>query len=183
MPLGWWAAGRYQGDYRRLLLNLRRHPQEEPIAALIRGMERPMVPPLASPRMVPVPSWKRRSNPLPALICQQAARQWRWARADLLRRSRPVLGQHHLNEFMRQENQKGSFTCLRRPSPMEARNQPVFLVDDILTTGATALNAAETLQRAGWQVQGLICLARTSFRRQGGLRDLGSRSVGSDTPG
>lgn len=182
-PLGWWAAGLYQGAYRRLLLELRRHPHQERIAALIQGMERPTAPPLTSPQLVPVPSWKRRANPLPTLIGQQAARQWRWAKADLLERSRPVLGQHHLNQSMRQDNQRGSFSCLRRPSRMEARKHPVFLVDDILTTGATALNAAETLQQAGWRVQGLICLARTPLRRQVGGRDLRSQGAGNGTPG
>jgi predicted amidophosphoribosyltransferase len=67
---------------------------------------------------------------------------------------------------MRHENQKGAFTCPRRAKPQEARHQPVFLVDDILTTGATALNAAAALDQAGWRVRGLICLARTPRLRK-----------------
>lgn len=120
-----------------------------------------MFPPGVAPLLVPVPGWKRRGNPLPGLTGQVAGRQWRWTSADLLRRSRPVLGQHHLNQAMRQENQRGAFTCLHRPRGREGRQHPVLLVDDILTTGATALSAAEALRAGGWRVHGLICLART----------------------
>ena len=37
----------------------------------------------------------------------------------------------------------------------------MFLVNDILTTGATACAAAEALAAAGYAVQGLLALART----------------------
>jgi adenine/guanine phosphoribosyltransferase-like PRPP-binding protein len=55
------------------------------------------------------------------------------------------------------------------------------LVDDILTSGATALAAAEALQQEGWRVQGLLCLARTPERRQ--VRDLEWVSRQGDRPG
>jgi predicted amidophosphoribosyltransferase len=166
VPLPWWSVGTYQGTYRRLLLELRRRPSTERMVALLREMEPPMFPPGVAPLLVPVPGWKRRGNPLPGLTGQVAGRQWRWTRADLLRRSRPVLGQHHLNQAMRQENQRGAFTCLRCPRGREGRQHPVLLVDDILTTGATALSAAEALRAGGWRVHGLICLARTPGPRR-----------------
>ena len=84
---------------------------------------------------------------------------------------------------MRQENQRGAFTCARRPHPKEARQQPVYLVDDILTTGATALNASMALQGAGWRVQGVICLARTPGDRQALSGVLRSQCRESDKPG
>lgn len=182
-PLPWWAAGYYQGAYRRVLLSLRHRPRPERVTALLRGMEPPSFPSEVSPLLVPVPSWKRRANPLPPLICQVGGRQWRWASANLLLRSRPVLGQHHLNRSMRQENQKGAFTCSRRAKRWEARQHPLVLVDDILTSGATALSAAETLRQAGWDVTGLICLARTPGERQAISGDLRSSGVQGDTPG
>jgi predicted amidophosphoribosyltransferase len=164
LPLPWWGVGTYQGAYRRLLLELRKRPHVERMAALLRLLEPPPFSPGLAPLLVPVPGWKRRANPLPALTGQLVGRQWRWANADLLRRSRPVLGQHHLNQAMRQENQRGAFTCQRRPRGREGRQHPVWLVDDILTTGATALSAAEALREGGWRVHGLICLARTPGR-------------------
>jgi len=182
-PLPWWAVGFFQGAYRQLLLNLRTYPRQERMAALLRQVEPPADPARVAPLLVPVPSWKRRGNPLPALMTQVAARQWRWGKVDLLRRSRPVLGQHHLNRVMRMENQKGAFTCHRRAQGVEERHQPVFLVDDILTSGATALSAAETLRQAGWRVHGLICLARTPSQRQVIGGDLRSDGGQGDTPG
>jgi predicted amidophosphoribosyltransferase len=40
----------------------------------------------------------------------------------------------------------------------------VLIVDDILTTGATATSAARCLAAAGWRVEGVLCLARTGAR-------------------
>ena len=94
-----------------------------------------------------------------------------------------MLGQHHLNRAMRRSNQKGAFTCTRAARPGEARRHPVLLVDDILTSGATALNAAMALRQAGWRVQGLICLARTPWQRKPAGGDLGSASRCGDRPG
>ena len=182
-PLPWWAAGLYMGAYRRMLLNLRQRPHQESIAALLKGVDPPSFPPQASPLLVPVPSWKKQANPLPELICRLAGKQWRWDSTALLQRSRPVLGQHHLNQAMRHENQRGAFTCPRRAKPKEARHHPVLLVDDILTTGATALNAATALKQAGWRVHGLICLARTPCRQNVSSGDLRLGSRKGDKPG
>ncbi|MFN9547765.1 MAG: ComF family protein [Cyanobacteriota bacterium] len=182
-PLPWWAVGSYHGAYRRLLLELRQRPHQERMAALLREMEPPSFPGRVAPLLVSVPSWKQRANPLPALMAQLAERRWQWAQADLLRRARPVLGQHHLNHVMRLENQRGSFNCQRQPRAGEARRHPVILVDDILTTGATALSAAETLKQAGWRVHGLICLARTPRHRKAVDGDLRFTGVQADTPG
>jgi predicted amidophosphoribosyltransferase len=182
-PLPWWAVGLYQGSYRQRLLDIRKDPRPERLAAFLRRIEPPFFSSTVSPLLVPIPSWKVRANPLPAMIGAEARRQWRWRTADLLRRSRPVLGQHHLNQAMRRDNQRGSFLCLRRPRGGEARQHPVLLVDDILTTGATALSAAEALRQSGWRVHGMICLARTSGPRKAAGRDLRSSSRQGDEPG
>jgi predicted amidophosphoribosyltransferase len=170
-PLPWWGAGRYGGNLRHLLLDLRRRPRIEAVAALARGVRRALVATAVEPRqlqgwcerplLVPIPSWKRRANPLPPLFCRALERGGDFRRLDLLERSRPVLGQHHLGRRMRLANQQGAFRCLRPPGPGEARRHPVLIVDDILTTGATANSAARCLAAAGWRVEGLLCLART----------------------
>jgi predicted amidophosphoribosyltransferase len=171
------------GAYRRLLLGLRQRPHPESLAVLIKAVGLPTLPSHLSPLLVPVPSWKRQANPLPPLICQLGRAEWGFRSVALLERSRPVLGQHHLHRAMRQENQRGAFTCTRRPHPKEARMHPVYLVDDILTTGATALHASLALQGAGWRVQGLICLARTPGDRRAFSGDLRSHCRDSDKPG
>lgn len=117
------------------------------------------------PLLVPVPSWKRQGNPLPALVCHQLVHQLGYRRSDLLERSRPVLGQHHLKRAMRLANQEGAFRCRRGPRPGEALGRPVLIVDDILTSGATGCNAATAMETLGWQVVGILCLARTPAAR------------------
>jgi predicted amidophosphoribosyltransferase len=45
--------------------------------------------------------------------------------------------------------------------PAKAELQPLLLVDDILTTGATATAAMVALEQVGHGLLGLACLART----------------------
>lgn len=111
-----------------------------------------------------IPSWKPQPNPLPDLVCDELGRLRGLTRIHLLERSRPVLGQHHLKRQLRFANQAGAFRCLYAPLPGQARRRPLLLVDDILTTGATASSAAAALRGAGWQVMGIVVLARTPAR-------------------
>jgi predicted amidophosphoribosyltransferase len=160
-PMPWWAAGLYAGSLRSLLLQLRRAPRREALAALIRGVAADLPTGAGRLLLVPIPSWKRHANPLPPLLCRELARQRGQRVANLLERSHPVLGQHHLGREMRHANQAGAFRCNRRPLPGEPVGHQLLIVDDILTTGATACSAAGTLEEAGWPVAGLLCLART----------------------
>jgi hypothetical protein len=75
-------------------------------------------------------------------------------------------------------NQQGAFRLQpsQRPALARLKRQPIWLVDDILTTGATALAAAAALEGEGLKVMGLLCLARTPFRGQGRGQALGSET-------
>jgi predicted amidophosphoribosyltransferase len=159
--LPWWAAGLYAGSLRRLLLHLRRAPRGAALAALIRGVAADLPTGEGRLLLVPIPSWKRHANPLPPLLCRELAGQRGQHVANLLERSHPVLGQHHLRRELRHANQAGAFRCNRRPLPGEPARLQLLIVDDILTSGATACSAAGTLEEAGWPVAGLLCLART----------------------
>ena len=163
-PLPWWAAGPYEGGLRRHLLTLRGNPSSQRLAPLLPGLiaglrrlreqRRPAPPPL----LVAIPSWKRRSNPLPPLLAEVLSRQLGWPQLQLLERSRPVLGQHRLGRDLRWQNQQGAFRCLQPPTgPRRAG----LLLDDILTTGATACASATALRESGWPVLGMACVART----------------------
>lgn len=177
-PLTWWAAGLYGGQLRRQLLHLRTSPSRPLVGALIGGLvaglrQEPWVTP---PLLVPIPSWKRQANPLPALLTSCLTWELDWRQSPLLVRSRPVLGQHHLGRELRWANQAGAFRCA---SALAGQRRPVLLVDDILTTGATACAAAAALGQRGWQVAGMVCLGKTPRRD----RDLGSSRCGSGGPG
>ena len=110
-----------------------------------------------------IPSWKRRSNPIPGLLSAALAPRLAGRERILLERSRPTLGQHHLNRALRQSNQQGSF-AVQGPAP--SRDHAVVLIDDILTSGATAGAAAAALEQRGWSMVGLVCLARTPRRQE-----------------
>jgi predicted amidophosphoribosyltransferase len=180
-PLPWWAAGLYDGRLRRQLLQLRLTPNGPLVGVLVQELATGLRggPWASPPLLVPIPSWKRRANPLPGLLVGALSWQLGWRQAPLLQRSRPVLGQHHLNRDLRWANQAGAFRC---NAPMGRRpgvRPPLVLIDDILTTGATACAAATALGEQGWEVAGMACLARTPPQR----RDLRSDCRENDVPG
>lgn len=166
-PLPWWAAASYSGAVRQALLNLRRDPRPQRLAPLLPGLLQQLRALPRPPLLVPIPSWKRRANPLPLLVAHQLSRRLGWVcHPPLLVRSHAVLGQHRLNRELRWQNQQGAFRCLHRPghSSLPWGQRQVMLLDDILTTGATACAAAAALEARGWQVVGISCVARTPSR-------------------
>ena len=111
--------------------------------------------------LVTIPSWKRqRSNPLPQRIALGLGRPT----AELLHRTRAGVSQHHLNKRQRQNNLIEAFQAY--PLDRQGAHSSVWLVDDILTTGSTALAARQALEAAGHGVAGLICLGRISARER-----------------
>ena len=75
---------------------------------------------------------------------------------NLLRRIRPTDSQTHLTRSKRQANMKNAFAAAF--SPVEFIS--VLLVDDVLTTGATASECAKTLKRCGISKVNVLTLAR-----------------------
>ena len=171
-PLPWLGLGAYEGAYRQLLLSQRNRPKGAVLRGLARALAAEVPGGIGGTILVAIPSWKRQGNPLPDLVVQQLiALQGQGpplgARAlPLLQRSRPTLGQHHLDRQLRLRNQEDAFRLQpgHRAALPQLKRQPIWLVDDILTTGATALAAACALEQAGLPVKGLLCLARTPFR-------------------
>ena len=160
LPLPWCALGPYAGNLRQLLLKLRQPRQGKALAALVQLLSERFTLP-ATAVLVPIPSWKRqRSNPLPQRIALGLGRPT----AELLHRTRAGLSQHHLNRRQRQTNLIGAFRAF--PMDKQGAHSSVWLVDDILTTGSTALAARQALEAAGHHVAGLICLGRTPARER-----------------
>ena len=160
LPLPWCALGPYAGPLRQLLLKLRQPHQGKALEALVQLLSDRLTLP-ATAVLVPIPSWKRqRFNPLPQRIALGLGRPT----AELLHRTRAGLSQHHLNKRQRQSNLIGAFQAI--PLPKQGAHKSVWLVDDILTTGSTALAARQALEEAGHRVAGLICLARTPAKER-----------------
>jgi len=172
-PLPWLGLGLYADAYRQLLLSQRQRPKGTVLRGLAQALAAEVPGGIGGSILVAIPSWKRQGNPLPNLVVQQLiAQQGQGPRLGaralpLLQRSRPTLGQHHLDRQLRLRNQEGAFRLQpgQRAALPQLKRQPIWLVDDILTTGATALAAAAALEQAGLEVKGLLCLARTPFRQ------------------
>tara|TARA_B100000927_G_scaffold166757_1_gene134402 strand:+ start:2174 stop:2626 length:453 start_codon:yes stop_codon:yes gene_type:complete len=146
----------YDGALRSCLLDLKRTHSNRILDALVNSLK-PCLPATDQSWLVPIPSWKRRQgNLLPARMAERLGP----VKPDLLRRTQACIGQHHLNRHQRLTNLRGAFH-----SPASNRSLNVWLVDDILTTGATAVAAQTALAEAGHSVHGLICLARTPIPR------------------
>jgi ComF family protein len=76
--------------------------------------------------------------------------------ATTLKRRRPTQIQAHLGPKERWTNMEGAFTI--SPS-FNINNKSILLIDDLLTTGATASAAATTLKAAGASKVGLLVVA------------------------
>jgi len=157
------AVARYEGVARRLVhaLKFRGHdilvaPAGERMAAAAR--ERRLDDGLDA--VVPVPSTARRNRDRGydpgALLAEEVARRLGRPLRPLLSRSREAPPQSTVPAAERRRNVRDVFFASRR-----ARGLRLLLVDDVMTTGATAFEAARTLRAAGAAGVDLLVLART----------------------
>ena len=83
-------------------------------------------------------------------------------RREVLRCVRPVRKQGTLSTPMRFRNVKGCFVATH---PRRVAGKHVLLVDNVMTSGATAIQAARTFLQAGARSVRLACVARGTGRR------------------
>lgn len=110
--------------------------------------------------LVPVPLhrwrlWQRGFNQSAAIARALAVRTGVAVQVNALRRTRATPSLRGLGPGQRQRAVQGAFKALHR-----FEGQHVLLVDDVLTTGATANACAKALKNAGAERVTLVCWAR-----------------------
>ena len=158
-----WAAGAYGGPLRGALLAHKERGRlalAAPLGVLLAGT----VDALRSPAvLVPVPSARaavRARGHDHALRLARAAAAAGGGRAQaLLEPARRVADQGGLGARERADNLAGA---LRARRPLDGL--PVVVVDDVVTTGATLVEAARALREGGAAVRGCAVLAATVRR-------------------
>ncbi|HEV8676443.1 MAG TPA: ComF family protein [Methylomirabilota bacterium] len=94
------------------------------------------------------------------LLAAPCARRWqRPLLTRALLRTRPTRPQTELDAASRRRNVAGAFTV---GEPAAVAGRRLLVVDDVLTTGATAGAAARALRRAGARAVGVLVLARVA---------------------
>ena len=115
--------------------------------------------------IVPMPlHWLRRYQRgynQSALLAREIAGRWNAPVRNLVRRSRATKPQAGLTNSKRRVNVAGAFK-IRRGTRLDGMR--VLLVDDVLTTGASASACARVLKRAGARHVAVLALARTDRR-------------------
>ncbi len=107
---------------------------------------------------VPLHRWRliRRGFNQSELVARLLASELRLPYRALLQRTRATPAQQSLDARQRRSNLNRAFHC---PAPLDG--QCIALVDDVITTGATANEISRTLLAAGAGAVHVWCLART----------------------
>jgi ComF family protein len=159
------AVMRYDEGSRDLVLGFKHADRTEGAAAYGAWLARAGAELTAEADLIaPVPlHWMRlfgRRFNQAALLAQALGREARLpVVADLLRRRRHTPSQGRLSPAQRRRNVAGAFAVKAGRKGLLAGRR-VLLVDDVLTTGATASACARTLRRRGARAVDVLVLAR-----------------------
>ncbi|MBZ5608668.1 MAG: ComF family protein [Acidobacteriia bacterium] len=159
-----YSFGFYEDELRELIHLFKYHG----VQTLAKPLGRLLA--LALPRqqsfdvIVPMPlhwrkRWRRGFNQA-ALLAREIGRRSHVPVAHLLRRVRNTAAQAGLTNAKRRLNVSGAF----RASGRALNGKRVLLIDDVMTTGATASACARALKRAGAAEVTLLTLARADRR-------------------
>ncbi len=159
------AALRYDAQTRRLVLPLKHADRLELVRPLARMMARAGATLLAeADALVPVPlhRWRllaRRYNQAALLARALAELAGRPVLPDALRRPRATVSLGHLGRFEREAAVQGAFV-VRAGRAAAFAGRRVLLVDDVLTSGATAGACTRALLTAGAAAVDVLVAAR-----------------------
>jgi ComF family protein len=159
--------GPYQGRLQEVVLRCK-HRSNEGLAELVgewwAASAKQRFDGLAMDCVVPVPlhwlrRWQRGYNQSGSLAFGLAARLHLPLEKWWLKRIRNTASQKALSATARKENVRGAFQVR---STAQLRGRSILLVDDVMTTGATAHEAARVLRAAGARRVVVAALARAS---------------------
>jgi competence protein ComFC len=121
--------------------------------------------------IVPMPlhwfkQWQRGFNQAD-LLAREIGKKWNVPVRNVIRRKKATRPQAGLTNAKRRTNMSGAFQIKssRIPRGRSLAGLRVLLVDDVVTTGATASACARVLKRAGAAHVALLALARTDRRQ------------------
>lgn len=163
-----WSSAAYEGVMQRLILAYKQDscwPAMAPLSRALRetALSLPLVPGAPPPLLVPVPASatarRRRGHHHVLALCRRTG----LPTAALLVQRRAVADQRGLDAAGRRGNLHGSMGCRRVPRRWVGR--PCVVVDDVVTTGSTAAEAARALRAAGFPVIAVVSLAATERLR------------------
>jgi ComF family protein len=159
------SFGMYEGSLRGLI-HLFKYSGMKPLARPLAGyLERTLSVDERFDAIVPVPlywrkRWDRGFNQADLLARHVAKRRgipvW-----NALRRKRPTDTQAGLTSAGRRRNVQGAF-AVNKNAPLAGKK--ILLIDDVMTTGATASACASALKRGGARSVSLLTLARVDRR-------------------
>jgi ComF family protein len=159
------SYGSYEGSL-RTLIHLFKYGGVQPLARVFGDLLAVALPrELRFDLIVPMPlhwtrRWQRRYNQA-ELLAREVSRRWNVPVENAVRRRRATVPQAGLSNAQRRDNVSGVFAVKTRLT-----GRQVLLVDDVLTTGASASACARALKRAGAARVTVLALARTDRRAQ-----------------
>jgi predicted amidophosphoribosyltransferase len=175
------TAGHYVGVLRTAVLAYKERGRLE-LARPLAGLLALSVDALPAAALVPVPSSpgavRRRGGDHVLRLARRSG--WLLDRpvCDALRLARPVRDGAGLSARERADNMDGAL-CVRYGRGAGAVPDAI-VVDDIVTSGATAAEAVRALRAGGWRVRGVAAIARTPLRSPG--EAMGVSSSGTSHP-
>jgi len=161
-----YSYGSYEGALRELV-HLFKYSGMRPLARVFGPLLAQALPRETSfDLIVPMPlhwfkQWQRGFNQSD-LLAREVGKKWGVPVRSVVRRRKATRSQAGLTNAKRRANVSGAFRIVRgRP----LAGMRVLLVDDVVTTGATASACARVLKRAGAAHVALLALARTDRRQ------------------
>lgn len=160
-----YSYGSYEGTLRKLI-HVFKYGGVRPLAGIFGRLMAQALPREAGFDMVvPMPlhwfkQWQRGFNQA-ELLASEIGRKWNTPVKRIVRRQRVTAPQAGLTNAKRRANVQGAF---RIAGGRRLDGLRILLVDDVVTTGATASACARVLKRAGAAHVCLLALARTDRR-------------------